>query len=131
MILGMLEIPILLNWTETSFPAATLLKAAIRLPCSALLRCYRRQTIIDPSLTNLFNLLLELEFSQRDWKLAKVTPICKNDKKSIPGNYRPISVLTAVTKLREKTIFSNLTVISQNMVYFLTLNQASDPYIPF
>ena len=102
MILGMLEIPILLNWTETSFPAATLLKAAIRLPCSALLRCYRRQTIIVPSLTNLFNLLLELEVSQRDWKLAKVTPIYKNDKKCIPGNYRPISVLPAVTKLIEK-----------------------------
>ena len=68
----------------------------------ALLRCYRRQTIIVPSLTNLFNLLLELEVPQRDWKLAKVTPIYKNDKKCVPGNYRPISVLPAVTKLIEK-----------------------------
>ena len=80
-------------------------KAAIRLPCSALLRCYRRQTIIGPSLTNLFNLLLELEFSQRDWKLAKVTPIYKDDKKCIPGNYIPISVLPAVTKHRKKIYF--------------------------
>ena len=47
------------------------------------------------SLTNLFNLSIRAGFFLRDRKLAKVTPIYKDDKKCVPGNYRPIFVLPA------------------------------------
>ena len=51
--------------------------------------------VIVPSLTNLFNLSIRTGFFLRDRKLAKVTPIYKDDKKCIPGNYRPVFVLPA------------------------------------
>ena len=46
-------------------------KAAIRLPCSALLRCYRRQTIIGPSLTNLFNLSIRTGIFPKGLEISK------------------------------------------------------------
>ena len=58
-------------------------------------------TIIAPFLTNLFNLSISTRIFPRDWKLAKVTLIYKDDKKCIPDNYRSISVLPAITKLIE------------------------------
>lgn len=42
---------------------------------------------IAPSLTNLFNFSIRTGIFSRDWKLAKVTPIYKDDKKCIPDNY--------------------------------------------
>ena len=47
-------------------------------------------------------------FSTREWKIDKVTPIYKDGKKCIPDNYRPILVLPAVTKLIERIIFNQL-----------------------
>ena len=38
-------------------------------------------------------------------KLAKVTPIYKSGDKTECGNYRPISVIPAVTKLFEKLVY--------------------------
>ena len=51
--------------------------------------------VIVPSLTNLFNLSIRTGFFLRDRKLAKVTPIHKDVKKWIPGNYWPVFVLPA------------------------------------
>ena len=41
-------------------------------------------------------------------KLAKVTPIYKSVSKSDCGNYRPISVISAVSKILEKIIHDQL-----------------------
>ena len=69
-------------------------------------------TIIAPFLTNLFNLSISSRIFPRDWKLAKVTLIYKDDKKCIPDNYRPISALPAITKLIEFFfLLMNFTVI--------------------
>ena len=51
--------------------------------------------VITPSLTNLFNLSITTGFFLRVRKLARVTPIYKDDKKRIPSNYRPVFVLPA------------------------------------
>ena len=40
-----------------------------------------------------------------EWKVARVTPIYKNGTRSLPENYRPISVLPAVSKLMERFIY--------------------------
>ena len=63
-------------------------------------------SIIVPSLTYIFNLTIRTGIFPEDWKIAKVTPIYKDDKKCIPDNYRPISVLPAVTKLIERIVFN-------------------------
>ena len=64
--------------------------------------------IIALSLTYIFNLSIKTGISPNEWKIAKVTPIFKDGKKYIPDNYRPISVLPAVTKLIERIIFNQL-----------------------
>ena len=41
-------------------------------------------------------------------KLAKVIPLYKKDDKLMMGNYRPISLLTSISKLFEKVVFEQL-----------------------
>ena len=39
-----------------------------------------------------------------DWKLANVTPIFKKGSKSVPGNYRPVSLTCVICKVMEALI---------------------------
>ena len=41
-------------------------------------------------------------------KIAKVLPLFKKDDCAVMDNYRPISLLTAISKLFEKVVFSQL-----------------------
>ena len=43
-----------------------------------------------------------------DWKTAKVIPIFKSGTRTDPGNYRPISVLPALSKILERAVHSQL-----------------------
>ena len=63
--------------------------------CVSTMLLKEADALIAPSLTNLFNLSIRTGFFLRDRKLARVTPIYKDDKKCIPGNYRPVFVLPA------------------------------------
>ena len=50
-----------------------------------------------------------------EWKLAKVTPIHKGDAKDNVNNYRPISVLSVVSKIFERIVYDQLyTYFNQN-----------------
>ena len=42
------------------------------------------------------------------WKIARVTPICKDGDKSAKENYRPISVLPVISRLFEKIIYNQM-----------------------
>ena len=42
------------------------------------------------------------------WKVARVTPLYKSGKRNIPGNYRPISVLPAISKVMERILYNQL-----------------------
>ena len=48
------------------------------------------------------NLSISSEKFPSSWKAAKITPIFKSGSRSVPKNYRPISVLPIVSKLLEK-----------------------------
>ena len=59
-------------------------------------------------LTALFNRSLQLGIVPDDWKLANVTPIFKKGSKSLPSNYRPISLTSVVCKMLETLIRDKL-----------------------
>ena len=40
--------------------------------------------------------------------MAKVVPLYKNGQRNIPGNYRPISVLPAISKIMERILYDQL-----------------------
>ena len=57
---------------------------------------------IENSLAILFNTSIETSIFRDSWKLARVTPIFKEGDKDDKSNYRPISVLPAISRLFEK-----------------------------
>ena len=63
---------------------------------------------IATSLTKLFNFSLSRGKFPKSWKSASVVPIPQSNKKSNPSGYRPISLLTVVSKLLEKLIYSRI-----------------------
>ena len=63
---------------------------------------------IATPLAKLFNLSLSRGKFPKSWKSASVVPIPKSNKKSIPSGYRPISLLSVVSKLLEKLIHSRI-----------------------
>lgn len=66
-----------------------------------------RDTLIAP-LTHVFNLSLSNGTFPDCWKKAAVTPIYKSGPKNTPSNYRPISLLSIVSKLLEKIVQKRL-----------------------
>ena len=59
-------------------------------------------------LVMIFNASLETGIFPDIWKLARVTPIYKSGQKSNLSNYRPISVLSALSRLLEKLAHDQL-----------------------
>ena len=60
---------------------------------------------IVPSLTHIINLSIRCGYFPDEWKISKVLPLYKEDIKSDPNNYRPISILSVVSKIIEKGYF--------------------------
>ena len=73
---------------------------------------------ISPSLTTLFNLSLEQGVVPTDWKISNVTPIHKCGEKSLAKNYRPISLLSLVSKALERLVHTKLLnyILSNNLL---------------
>jgi hypothetical protein len=46
--------------------------------------------------------------SLKNLKIAKISPLFKSGDKSLPGNYRPISVLPILSKIFEKHVATHL-----------------------
>ena len=61
-------------------------------------------SIVKP-LTKLINLSLRTAIFPDSWKLAHVLPLHKKNDKSEINNYRPISLLSCVSKIAERVVF--------------------------
>ena len=64
---------------------------------------------IAPSLTRLFNMSLILQKVPISWKHANVIPLFKKDDASIINSYRPVSLLSCVSKLLERVLIFKYT----------------------
>ncbi|PZC76581.1 hypothetical protein B5X24_HaOG204421 [Helicoverpa armigera] len=64
--------------------------------------------LTDP-ITYLCNLSLEQGTYPKIFKIALISPIHKSDDKRIPSNYRPISLLSCLSKILEKLVNKKLT----------------------
>jgi len=63
---------------------------------------------IVPSLTRLINICLSTSIVPDMWKKAHVIPIHKQGDRHIFSNYRPISLLSVVSKILEKVVFKHV-----------------------
>ena len=63
---------------------------------------------IVPSLTKLINLSLSKAEVPAKWKVANVLPLFKKGDKSNSNNYRPVSLLSCVSKIMERVVFKYL-----------------------
>ncbi len=63
---------------------------------------------ISDSLTLIFNQAITLSTFPDEWKMARVIPLHKSGQRNIPGNYRPISVLPAISKIMERILYDQL-----------------------
>lgn len=70
---------------------------------------------IAPSLTRLFNISLSTGVLPNTWKQARIVPVPKSGNTSDPSNYRPISILSVVSKLLERHVH-------QLLLHHLTVN---------
>ena len=60
------------------------------------------------SLTDIFNYTLKTGIFPSDWKKANVSPIFKKGNRSDVKNYRPISLLSNVSKVFERLVYNRL-----------------------
>ena len=61
---------------------------------------------IGPSMCKLFNLSLSLGIMPDNWKLANITAVFKKDDPTLSANYRPISLLSTVSKVLERYVLN-------------------------
>ena len=64
--------------------------------------------VIYKQLTELFNLSLKSGEYPVDWKLAKVSPVFKAGERNDPNNYRPISILSTISRVFEKLVYEQI-----------------------
>ena len=76
-------------------------------------------------LTFIFNLSINKGIFPDSMKLAKVVPIFKQGSRFVCSNYRPISVLSSISKIFERCIFNQL------MFYFTNNNMISSKQYGF
>lgn len=72
--------------------------------------------LIAPPLSEIFNMSMETGVFPQSMKIAKVTPIFKAGDKTLPNNYRPISVLPIFSKILEK-------IVHERVMAFLNQNK--------
>jgi hypothetical protein len=80
--------------------------------------CLLKETAmqITPSLCALFNKSLRVSVLPSVWKLANMVPVHKHGEKTYVENYRPISLLSLISKVLSNDVYSitsNITFMSR------------------
>ena len=93
---------------------------------------------ISAPLSHLVNLCFLNGIFPDDLKIATVTPIFKAGDKTNPGNYRPISVISTISKIIEKCIYkrlmafiNNLNILSETQFGFRTKHSTEHALLNF
>ena len=74
---------------------------------------------LAPIITHLVNLSIDSGTVPQDLKLAKVIPLFKKNSRLEVGNYRPVSLLSIVSKILEKSVYVQLEhyLRTKNLIY--------------
>ena len=72
---------------------------------------------IAPSLTRLINLSLRVGRVPQEWKRANIVPVLKKGNKEDVKNYRPISLLSLISKIAERCVFDRFFEFIASNIY--------------
>ena len=64
--------------------------------------------VLVPYLTSIFNSMTNSSVFPSCLKVATITPLWKSGEKTDPNNYRPISILSSVSKVFERLLFNRI-----------------------
>ena len=81
---------------------------------------------IDYPIAHLFNLSFKTGYIPSEYKCAKIIPIFKADEKDKFNNYRPISILPALSKLLDKLLQHKYSDILISFTSFTSTNMDLD-----
>ena len=85
------------------------------IPLLAVKNCF---AVLGPHILHLINTSITTCTFPSEWKVASVLPLHKSGSCDLPENYRPISILSVLSKLCEKVVCIQLTnhLISHNLL---------------
>ena len=95
---------------------------------TVLLKCL--EPILTPILTLIINQSLNSGIFPKKLKIAKIVPLHKKDDIHTIENYRPISLLSSISKVFEKVVFIQLSKYFNKNEYLSKINMVFDLYIP-
>ena len=110
------------NNSETFFTHSEIIKSLESLKISStgpdglsarLLKSARLE--IADTLVQLFNSYINQSFVPSQWKFANITPIPKIDNPKDPGDYRPISVTSILSKVFERILCKHIIEKTKNI----------------
>ena len=71
---------------------------------------------LAPALTILFNKCFEHSTIPTEWKIQRIQPIFKSGSKSIVSNYRPISILSVISKTFEQIVHKKIIEFIESII---------------
>ena len=89
--------------------------------------------IIANPLTHIINLSISTGTIPEDMKSARVVPLHKKNSKTGTGNYRPVSVLSCISKVLERAVYHQIEPFlnKNNLVYELQSGFSTDTTLTF
>ena len=88
------------------------------IPLQAIKACF---SVIGPHVLHIIDCCISTLVFPSNWKIARVTPVHKSGNRSDVNNYRPISILSVLSKIAEK-------VVSIQLVSYLLKNDILSPF---